>query len=188
MAIAKTISPGRLVWGDYVFLSVIVGVLLMVVWVGSRTFEAAVELEEVKLNAAKLATRFEDIGAIRKAGGVVEPEQCANKEVEAEDGTKKPIGIWSDCWAAVVALAPFNEFKNVLELDNETFGTACDRADSKTHGLIIVEKSTGWFSAGNTGTTYGPFDGPESLEKETAFRISLCDRWSNLVKVREVKF
>jgi hypothetical protein len=177
----------RLSLADIIFICTLLVVTLTVIAVGTRTVSNALELEDVKRRAEQLASRFEEIAAKRKAGTDIEPAQCSNKEIDGEDGTKI-LPTWSDCLTAILAAPPFSEWKNILNPDNDTFGPACDRTDEKTQGLIIVEKGTPWFSAGSTGTYYGAFDGPETLQKEILGRVSLCDRWSNLIKVREVKF
>jgi hypothetical protein len=166
---------------------ILLAVTLVVIGVGTRTVSNALELEDVKRRAEQLASRFEEIAAKRKAGEEIAPIQCSNKEIDAADGSKT-LPTWSDCLSAVLAAEPFSEWKNILNPDNETFGPSCDRTDEKTQGLIIIEKGTPWFSAGSTGTYYGAFDGPETLQKELLGRVSLCDRWSNLIKVREIKF
>jgi hypothetical protein len=184
---AKSSSPSRLSIGDIIFILTLIAVTLVVIGVGTRTVSNALELEDVKRRAEQLASRFEEIAAKRKAGEEITPEQCSNKEIDGPDGTKV-LPTWSDCFNAVTGAEPFSEWKNILNPDNDTYGPACDRTDEKTQGLIIIEKGTPWFSAGSTGTYYGAFDGPETLQKEILGRVSLCDRWSNLIRVREIKF
>ena len=143
-------------------------------------FAAAQHLESAKRNAELVARDLADIGAKRKAGqsGVAE---C---ELREENGGKL---TWGPCWEAIQKRPGIAELVNAMEAGNPVFGASCDGTDEAI-GRITIDKGTPWFSAGSTGTTFAPSDSEDSIAAETPFRIQVCNRWGEPVKVQEIKF
>jgi len=167
-------------YGAWIFMITVAVSLIAIALLARNIFAAAHNLETAKRHAEAVAKTLADVGAKRKAG---KPEIMAC-HLRPEDEGKL---TWGPCWDAITKLPEIARLTNALQPENDVFGPPCDGSDGSI-GRIALEKGTPWFSAGNTGVTYAPSDGEDSIVSETPLRVQVCNRWGEAVKVQEIKF
>jgi hypothetical protein len=165
---------------DTAFLGLILVVLACVGFLGFGSYRSAHDLEKLKRNAEQVAGRLAAVGATR--AGAADPGACARKG-RAEGGA-----AWGECFAAIREAPDVAAIANVLVPSNPPFARACSTADPAARGAIVFEKGAEWFSAGSTGTTYGPLGEADEIDREVLLRVRVCGRWGEPITVRDVRF
>jgi hypothetical protein len=166
-------------FGAWIFMATVILSIAVIAVLARNIFAAAHQLEQTKRNAEMVVRTLADMGATRKAGKT-EIVACRL----SEDAAKS---TWGPCWSEILQGPDMSRLANVMQPANAVFGASCDGSEEAI-GRIIIEKGTPWFSAGNTGTTYAPSDREDSIAAETPLRVQVCNRWSEPVKVQEIKF
>ncbi len=173
-------TAGKRDIGAIIFMATVIFSLIGIATLARNIFAAAHHLEAAKRNAELVARTITEAGVKRKAGQS-ELKNCQLREEHAGKLT------WGPCWDELSKSAEIANLTNALESENDIFGPPCDGSEEAV-GRITIEKGTPWFSAGNTGVTYAPSDSEDSIVGETPFRIQVCNRWGEAVKVQEIKF
>jgi len=167
-------------YGAWIFVATVIFSLIGIAVLARNIFAAAQHLETAKRNAETVARDLAEIGAKRKTS----QSDVAECELREENAGKL---TWGPCWEAIQKRPEIAKLVNAMEAGNPVFGVSCDGTDEAI-GRVIIDKGTPWFSAGNTGTTFAPSDSEDSIVTETPFRIQVCNRWGEPVKVQEIKF
>ena len=170
----------RIDYGAVIFMATVVLSLLCIATLARNIFSAAHHLELAKRNGELVARTLADVGATRKQG----KSDLAACQPSADSSVK---ATWGPCWNEILQGPDMSRLVNMLEPGNPVFGQTCDGSDEAI-GRIIIERGTTWFSAGNTGVTFAPSDGDDSIVAEAPLRIQVCNRWGEPVKVQEIKF
>ncbi len=155
---------------DYLFLSILSGLTVAVIWLGLHSVAEVQRIESVKGEAEALVAWLKETGESR-TNGSFEPAACRK-----QDGSN-----WNDCAAALNAEGgPLFERVNHFEPKHPLLQRKCDPANWVTIGSIILEKGT----LQPTGSyAYAPFDGTELMSKDFVMRVTVCGRGFHLIKV-----
>ena len=160
----------RLSIPDYIFLSVLSGLTVSVIWLGLHSVIEVQRIEAVKGEAENLVAWLKET-AEGRADRAFEPAACRK-----QDGSN-----WSDCAAALIAeKGPLFGRINHFEPQHPLLQRKCDPANWVTIGSIILEKGT-LLASGSY--TYTPFDGTELMSRDFVMRVTVCGRGFHLIKV-----
>lgn len=166
--------------GAVIFLASLVIFLIIIVFIGIRSFIVEQKFETTKRNAESVVRTLIDVGVLRNKG----KSDLVSCNIPAQGDAKI---TWGPCRAELIQIPSIANLINAVRPENPVFGLACDGLES-SYGQIILEKGTSWFSAGSVGVTYAAFDNDVSIATEIAVRVLVCNHWGEATKVQEIKF
>ena len=166
--------------GAVIFLGSLILFLIVIVFIGIRTFFIEQRFETTKRNAESVVRTLIDVGALRNKS----KSDLVSCNISSQGDAKV---TWGPCWAEFTQIPSIANLINAVRSENPLFGSACNGSES-SYGQIILEKGTSWFSAGSVGVTYAAFDSEISIATEIAIRVQVCNHWGEATKVQEIKF
>jgi hypothetical protein len=155
---------------DYVFLCVLTGLTVSVIWLGLHSVAEVQRIEAVKGEAEGLVSWLKET-ADGRGDAAFEPAACR----------KQDSSNWNDCLATLTAEnGPLHGRVNHFEPKHPLMQRKCDPANWMTIGSIILEKGTMQPSG---SYAYAPFEGTEVMSKDLVMRVIVCGRGFHLIKV-----
>ena len=165
--------------GAVIFLGSLILFLIVIVFIGTRTFFIEQKFETTKRNAESVGRTLIDVGALRNKS----KSDLVSCNVPSQGDAKV---TWGPCWAEFTQIPSIANLINTVRPENPLFGSACNGSES-SYGQIILEKGTSWSSAGSVGVTYAAFDNEVSIATEIAIRVLVCNHWGEATNTQSRK-
>ena len=159
----------------------LLGSLAMVGVLGRMSLAEARKTDSSKDRAVALLQWFDDLAADPAKVDLAQRDKC--KPDDVANGSGK---TWLACRNALLAEGgPLHGVVNPFDSEYSVFGDKCDRKNTATRGIIVVEESLKVMPG--QPAAFGPMPPTRPLEKDLGFRVTVCDKGSFPIKVGESK-
>ena len=166
---------------ELAFIMCLLGALALVGALGWMSLTEERRTDRAKGRAVALLQWFDDLAADPAKVDLAQRDQCTPDKVA--NGSEK---TWLSCRNALLTEGgPLHGFVNPFDSEYPVFGDKCERKNTATRGIIVVQESL----KGPPGqpAAFAPMPPTRPLEKDLGFRVIVCDKGSFPIKVGESK-
>jgi hypothetical protein len=166
-------------FSDWIFILIVLGVLVLVAYLGEIAFEHAQQTEKSKRNGEALVAWLGKASAER-FNPDYPVKACAG-------GADAKTSTWGPCLEHLLA----NDFKNMqnpFKGKTPEFIEQCNPADKSLTGEIVLLKVTPTPPGSAVPTINSKLAAEDSIDQKLQLSIGICDKGSYLVKVSDVEF
>jgi hypothetical protein len=171
---------------EFLFILTLVGALVLVGFLGRISMQEARRTEAAKEQAVKFVQWFESLSA--NAGEIPSAikEQCKTAEPGDKGAPAAGGATWQTCRDALALEGgPLHGYVNPFSAEYAVFNEKCDRKNIATRGAIVVEEALK--VPPGQAAVFAAMQDARQLEKELAFRVTICDKGSFPIKIGEAK-
>ena len=166
---------------ELAFIMCLLGALALVGALGWMSLTEERRTDRAKGRAVALLQWFDDLAADPAKVDLAQRDQCTPDKVA--NGSEK---TWLSCRNALLAEGgPLHGFVNPFDSEYPVFGDKCERKNTATRGIIVVQESLK--VPPGQPAAFGPMSPTRPLEKDLGFRVIVCDEGSFPIKVGESK-
>lgn len=171
---------------EFLFILMLIGALVLVGFLGHLSMREARRTEAAKAQAVKLVQWFEGLASDSNEISAELKAQCAAGQPADKAAPAKAGITWQSCRDALGREGgPLHGYVNPFSDEYAVFNEKCDRKNIATRGAIIVEEAQK--VPPGQPAVYSPMLDERPLEKELAFRVTICDKGSFPIKIGEAK-
>lgn len=166
---------------ELAFIMCLLGALALVGALGWMSLTEERRTDRAKGRAVALLQWFDDLAADPAKVDLAQRDQCTPDKVA--NGSEK---TWLACRNALLAEGgPLHGFVNPFDSEYPVFGDKCERKNTATRGIIVVQESLK--VPPGQPAAFAPMPPTRPLEKDLGFRVIVCDKGSFPIKVGESK-
>ena len=166
---------------ELMFIVCLLGALALVGVLGWMSLADARKTERSKDRAVALLQWFDDLAAGPAKVDLAQRDKCTPDEVANGSGK-----TWLACRNALLAEGgPLHGIVNPFDSEYAVFGDKCERKNTATRGIIVVQESLK--VPPGQPAAFAPMPPTRPLEKDLGFRVIVCDKGSFPIKVGESK-
>lgn len=166
---------------ELAFIMCLLGALALVGALGWMSLAEERRTDRAKGRAVALLQWFDDLAADPAKVDLAQRDQCTPDKVA--NGSEK---TWLSCRNALLAEGgPLHGFVNPFDSEYPVFGDKCERKNTATRGIIVVQESLK--VPPGQPAAFAPMPPTRPLEKDLGFRVIVCDKGSFPIKVGESK-
>ena len=174
---------------DYLFLSLLAVIIVLVTWLGIINYQEAVKTEESKSNGEAWVTwlteegtkRFEADYKIKECMGNVKPAADAKKDAPV-------LGTWGACYAYIMEKTELKDQINPYFNETPKFLAKCDPADRTVMGGFVLEDLMPTPPGSATPFVASQLVDTDAIDYKMQLRLSVCDKGGYAIKVAEFEF
>ncbi len=171
---------------EFLFILTLTGALVLVGFLGRISMQEARRTEAAKEQAVKMVQWFESLSANASEITAAIKDQCGVAEPVEKTASTSVAKTWQTCREALALEGgPLYGYVNPFGEENPLFNEKCDRKNISTRGAIIVEESLK--VPPGQPAAFAPMQDGRLLEKDLAFRVTICDKGSFPIKIGEAK-
>ncbi len=164
---------------ELAFIMCLLGALALVGALGWMSLAEERRTDRAKGRAVALLQWFDDLAADPAKVDLAQRDQCTPDKVA--NGSEK---TWLSCRNALLAEGgPLHGFVNPFDSEYPVFGDKCERKNTATRGIIVVQESLK--VPPGQPAAFAPMPPTRPLEKDLGFRVIVCDKGSFPIKVGE---
>ena len=166
-------------FSDWIFISVLLGAIALVAYLGEIAFEHAQQTEKSKRNGEALVAWLGKASAER-----FNPDYPVKACAGGGDAKTSP---WGACLEHLLA----NDFKSMQNAFNgkpPAFIDACNPSDKSLRGDIVLLKNTATAPGSAVASVTSQLAAEDSIDQKLQLSIGICDKGAYLVKVSDVEF
>ncbi len=164
---------------ELAFIMCLLGALALVGALGWMSLTEERRTDRAKGRAVALLQWFDDLAADPAKVDLAQRDQCTPDKVA--NGSEK---TWLSCRNALLAEGgPLHGFVNPFDSEYPVFGDKCERKNTATRGIIVVQESLK--VPPGQPAAFAPMPPTRPLEKDLGFRVIVCDKGSFPIKVGE---
>lgn len=173
-------NPGSApTFADWIFISIVIGALCLVAYLGEIAYEHAQQTEKSKRNGEALVDWLGKASAER-----FNPDYPV--KVCAGGGDAKASN-WGACFEHLMT-NEFKDMKNPFKGKAPEFIEQCNPADKSLTGEIVLLKNTPTPAGSAVAAVSSKLTAEDSIDQKLQLSIGICDKGSYFVKVSDVEF
>lgn len=181
---APPMSSGKPTPADIIFLMVLTGLLVVVVFLGRLTFKEGLKTEGTKAQAESLMTWMKDSSAARLSAADFSPSACAAKPANASEPN-----TWAGCLAAILASGgALGGAHNTFSGEPIQVIERCIAGDLATVGQLVVDKVVPTPPGSAVPVVVSPLAGEDRIDQRLQVRLLVCDKGGYAIRVGETDF
>lgn len=171
---------------EFLFILTFVGALVLVGFLGRISMQEARRTEAAKEQAVKMLQWFESLSTNAGEISSAIKDPCKAGESAEKGAVASGAATWQSCREALALEGgPLHGYVNPFSDEYAVFNEKCDRKNIATRGAIVVEEALKVPSG--QPAAFAPMQDGRPLEKELAFRVTICDKGSFPIKIGEAK-
>lgn len=166
-------------FADWIFISIVIGALCLVAYLGEIAYEHAQQTEKSKRNGEAMAAWLTEASAQRFE---------ANYKIPACAGGGDPkTSQWGACLEHMLA-NDFKDMRNPFKGVAPQFIDQCNPADKSLTGEIVLLKMTPTPPGSAVGSINSKLVAEDSIDQKLQLSIGICDKGSYLIKIADFEF